>query len=725
MATAAQTISAAQAPLAWFNEFLKGELAPYPGRVAKVARMVIAATITMILVMTFRIPFGPYAAIYTFMISRESPRETVKSTLTEALVFACTAIYIVLGAMLFLSHPMMRLLWVITTLFLMFFATGTMTNYTAAARFGWLIVITIPLWDRHTTAEARLEGVLWAVAAIGLASLITVVLELIFAELQPGDDLTRLLADRLRSVEELLDCFAASSPAGAKIRDKITGQAMLGTSGLRRIIQRSNYTPLQAETMGAVVALVGRLVDVAANASYLTPELSAADQQRIGILTGNVGTLREDLLNRRIPQFKIFDGEISRALPLLREMETAVLLICKVFAGSHSVHRYAPPPSTTEPQPTLFAQDALSNPEHITFALKGCLAATLCYVVYNAIDWPGISTAVTTCFLTALSTIGSSRQKQVLRISGALLGAALGLGAQIFVLPHLDSIAGFTVLFVSVTTLGSWIATSGPRLSYLGLQLAVAFYIINLQEFTIQTSLAPARDRVVGILLGLVVMWVVFDQLWGIPAINQMKQALVSELRMLAQFSREPLSADYKVAAERSYALREGINKSSDIVRASADAILFEFGPSRQPNLAWRSSIRVWEPQLRTLFLTRIALWKYRAQLPGFELPDTVLASQHYFDEQSAELLDGIADRMEGKTTQQRADLEESFERVEQAVRSCRLGEPRKAPEPRLGILLQLCSRLKGLAIALDQEIQRPETAAPMQHELQSEVQAP
>jgi hypothetical protein len=33
----------------------------------------------------------------------------------------------------------------------------------------------------------------------------------------------------------------------------------------------------------------------------------------------------------------------------------------------------------------------------------------------------------------------------------------------------------------------------------------------------------------------------------------------------------------YKLAAERSYTLREAINKSFDSVRASADAILFEF----------------------------------------------------------------------------------------------------------------------------------------------------
>jgi len=50
-------------------------------------------------------------------------------------------------------------------------------------------------------------------------------------------------------------------------------------------------------------------------------------------------------------------------------------------------------------------------------------------------------------------------------------------------------------------------------------------------------------------------------------------------------------------------------------MRASADGVLFEFGPSRRQDLAWRSKFRQWQPQLRLLFVTEIALWKYRARL--------------------------------------------------------------------------------------------------------------
>src|SRR5262249_21194511 len=164
----------------------------------------------------------------------------------------------------------------------------------------------------------------------------------------------------------------------------------------------------------------------------------------------------------------------------------------EVLQGSRSIDMYLPA-SENVPRRAIFASDAFANPEHLRFALKGGLAAGGSYIIYKAVAWPEISTAVTTCLLTALTTIGASPQKQVLRIAGAIVGGFLiGMGSQIFVLPYLDSIGGFTVLFVLVTALSAWFLTSSPRLSYFGLQVAFAFYLINLQEFKIQTSLGVA-----------------------------------------------------------------------------------------------------------------------------------------------------------------------------------------------------------------------------------------
>jgi multidrug resistance protein MdtO len=70
--------------LASLGEMFKQEIAPYPGRGVMVARMVIAATITMILVMTLRIPGGFEGALYAFLVARDDFRSTLKSGIAMA-----------------------------------------------------------------------------------------------------------------------------------------------------------------------------------------------------------------------------------------------------------------------------------------------------------------------------------------------------------------------------------------------------------------------------------------------------------------------------------------------------------------------------------------------------------------------------------------------------------------------------------------------------------------
>jgi multidrug resistance protein MdtO len=670
MATLAQTLPESSPPIGWFGEFLKQELAPYPGRTGIVVRMVLAATLVMIICMTFRIPYGFQGAIYALLISRESPRTTLQSAGTILLVTGIGAAYVLISAEFVISIPILHFLWIIASFFLAFYVLSAVTNYGAASTFAIMIAVGVPFWDRLVPTETNVADTLWLSLAVAVGIVVTAAVELAFAHTRPGDDIVLPIAERLAAVQRVLACYADGHAVGQATVQKIIRLGMLGTSLLRRILRRSNYSRHYRAQMGGVVALVGSLVDITANLTQLNFELSSTDRKRLGDMASTVAIVRADLMNRRIPASIQFnpDDELSHGVPLLREMENTVSLIPLAFTGSRSIDEYIP--SDDIPRLKLVAPGAVVNPEHLKFALKGCLAASICYIIYNSIGWPGISTAVTTCLLTALSTIGSSRQKQILRFAGALVGGFLiGMGAQIFILPYVDSIAGFTVLFVVITALASWFMTSSPRLSYFGLQVALAFYLINVQEFSMQTSLSVARDRVVGILLGLFVMWLVFDQLWGASASLEMKRKFISIVRLLAQFTREPLSTDRRVTAERSYSLRETIDNSFDQVRALADGVLFEFGPSRQKDLALRSRIVRWQPQLRMLFLTRIALWKYRARLPGFELSQPIATAQREFDAGLANVLDGIADRMEGRSFVGEEDYVGSVESLDRAAR--------------------------------------------------------
>jgi multidrug resistance protein MdtO len=705
MGTLAQTVAESRPPLPWYWEFLKEELAPYPGRAEAVARMVIAATLVMVICMTFRISYAYQGAIFALLVSREDLRATLQSAGALLLVTVVSTAYLLISAWFVISFPVLHFLWIIVSFFVVFYVLSTMSNYGVAAPCAFIISLGVPLWDRHLSAERNVEDTLRVVLASSIGVVVTAAVELTLARMKPGDNVVLPITERLAAVESVLACYIEGHPVDRATEQKITRLGMRGTSILRRILRRSDYSPHYRAQMGGVVALVGWLVDIAEASTQLSFKFSDDDQKQLRELAAIVASIRTDLINRRTPDSIQFgpDNERSGGVPLLREMEKIVTQIPQVFAGSRSIDEYLPP-ADDMPGPKLFVADALTSPEHLEFAAKGCLAASLCYIIYNSIAWPGVSTAVTTCMLTALSTIGSSRQKQVLRFSGALVGGFLiGMGSQVFILPYLDSIAGFTVLFILVTAFSSWFMTSSPRLSYFGLQVALAFYLINLQEFAIQTSLSIARDRVVGVLLGLILMWFVFDQLWAVPAGVEMKRTFVSGLRLLAELARGPLPGREKSWSDDT--LRETISTNFDKVRSLADGVLFELGPSRQQDLALRSRIRQWQPQLRTLFLTQVALLKYRLQLPGFELPEAARAAEREFDDRLAMVLNDMANRLEGKTSREQEKFEDPFERLEQTIRSCCSEGPRKVLTAELQTFLALCRSAESLTISVNKEI--------------------
>ena len=687
-------------PLVWLREFFKEELAPYPGRGTLVARMVITATLVMLITMTFHLPFG-VQAIYALSISRDTHWATLKAVRLAVLVLAVGAGYVVIGTMFSLGDPMLRTLWVVASLFVAFLAIRLIADYGAAVGFGIMVALSLPILDQHISPELKVKETLWAAGQTILAAIIAVLVAFFFAGLKPRDFLLRFIDERLASIEDLLDCYATGRPVDEKIAKQITRMAMLGTSAMRRNILRSDYSPHYAEQMGVVVALVGRLVDISANLVSLEVRPSDEERNRIQTLAQNIAGLRADFQGGRIPQLSQLpvDRDTSPTTLLLPQMERTVSLIGEVFEGSQSLNAYTPSPSNEgEPPQTLFVRDAFTNPEHLKFALKGCLAASLCYIIYTALDWNGISTAVMTCVLTALTTIGSSRQKQFLRFAGAVVGGTISLIAQVFILPGFDSIAGFTLLFIIVSSVAAWIATSSPRLSYFGIQMALAFYLINLRDFGVQTSLVPGRDRVVGIMLGLAMMWFVFDQLWSTPTVVEMRKAFISLFRLLSQYVSDPLSNNRSATIQRGYSLRETINSGFDRVRALADVVWFEFGPSRQRDLATRRQILGLQPQLRTLFLSCVALIKYGLQIPGFELPESVRRAQQEFEEGLAGTLDAMADSLEGQPREGAQNLEVALARLKDSVRKLDSAESQVAS---MKTFLLLSERITSMTVSL------------------------
>jgi len=697
----------------WFWNFLKQELTPYPGRAWIVGRVTISASIVMLLIMTFRIPNGFLGAIFTLLLSRENPTATLRAGFQTVLIFSIGTLYTAFSVQVLIDDPLTHFFWVAISIFLCFYLLR-IVDYGIAVPLGFMVLGAVPLWDQIAfNVNARMELTLWLVGVVSLAVAVTVAVEYVFRHVHPTTDLSEGIEARLQTVENVLRSAAAGRPLDSEWQKKLSLYSTVGTSRLRRLILRSAYSSHFKAQMGTMIALVGRLIDIAASFQLTLSErmeaIDPADSERCLRLADEVMELSDDLMLRQLPaEIKRPLQEIPSQLPFLPTMERTVALIPKAFSGSESSDSLdtliAAPLDEAGPAP-LFVADAFSNPAHVYFALRGTLAAMVCYVTYTAIDWPGLSTSVVTCFITALSTIGSSRQKQVLRLSGAFIGGIIfGMGAQVFVLPYLDGIAGFTVLFAVVTAVSAWISTASARLSYLGVQLALAFYLVHLQEFTIQTSLSIARDRVFGVLLGLVSMGLFFDLLWVRNAINEMQAVFAHNLELFAELAEQLLEQDHIKAIKRIRQLRDQINEGFQAVTAQSDAVLLDFSPSRQQKLQIRKNIQRWQPTIRTLLQVQITAVQYLAQTPLSDLPQPVALAGTRFEEDVAQVMRAIAFEVSNRPVPTAPDIRLSAESVQQEIRKYYhdLGMP---VTPQASDIVGLCESLASVLSPLYEDI--------------------
>jgi multidrug resistance protein MdtO len=220
-----------------------------------------------------------------------------------------------------------------------------------------------------------------------------------------------------------------------------------------------------------------------------------------------------------------------------------------------------------------------------------------------------------------------------------------------------------------VTAISAWISTASARLSYLGVQLALAFYLINLQEFTIQTSLSIARDRVFGVLLGLVSMGLFFDLLWVRNAVGEMQAVFAHNLEMFAELAEQLLQPDQIEAIQRIRQLRDQINAGFQAVTAQSDAVLLEFGPSRQQKLQVRKNIQRWQPAIRTLLQVQITAVQYLARTPLSDLPGPIAQTGIDFEKDVAQVMRAMASEVNEKPVNAVPDIRLSAEKVQQEVR--------------------------------------------------------
>jgi multidrug resistance protein MdtO len=121
-----------------------------------------------------------------------------------------------------------------------------------------------------------------------------------------------------------------------------------------------------------------------------------------------------------------------------------------------------------------------------------------------------------------------------LRFVGCLIGAGLGLGAILLLMPDMTDLGDLLLLLAPVTLLAAWVGYGSERIAYAGLQIGLAFYLVVLQDYGPTISMYTARDRTIGILFGNVVVFAIFTTIWPVSVANVVRTNLTRALEQLA-----------------------------------------------------------------------------------------------------------------------------------------------------------------------------------------------
>ena len=186
----------------------------------------------------------------------------------------------------------------------------------------------------------------------------------------------------------------------------------------------------------------------------------------------------------------------------------------------------------------LLAPDARRNPAYLHFSLKTLLATLICYVFYTAADWQGLY------HYAELRDRRPAGRHDAKDMAAHRRGAArlLALLLIVFVQPSTDSLTGLLAMSLPVLALAAWIAAGSERIAYAGIQIGFTFALAFLSWFAPLTNLTELRDRVLGILLGVLVS-IVHLYLWPDSEAPQLKTRLAALYRRLADCLAAPKEA--------------------------------------------------------------------------------------------------------------------------------------------------------------------------------------
>lgn len=548
-------------------------VAPSPQRWEFALRLALICAMTTLVVEYYQTP-DPALTVYVVFFLNKPDRTT--SVLLNIVFLGLISLVIGLALVVtifVLDDPVWRVASIATISFALLFLTSASKLRPVGAIIALIVGYALDLLGSYHSGEIATRLLLYAWLFVSIPVGVSIAVNLLIAP-PPRRLVQRALARRLH-----LSAWMLRNPDD-EVRDTFTDclregageiPAWLKVAGVERTSPNTDIAALR-HAAGASTAIM-LLVDVITrDREPLLPASlreSAAD-----VLDQMAAVLRAGGYPMEIAFEADDSGLPPLAVAVLDDLREAI--IC-----------FAEPPSDPAPKPGkapgsgFFLPDAFTNPAHVQYALKTTAAAMFCYGFYTLLDWPGIHTCFITCYIVARSTAAEAVEKVTLRIVGCLLGAAVGITAIVLVTPSLTSIDSLMAVVFAGSLASAWVAVGSPRIAYAGFQIAFAFFLCVLQGPTPKFDMTIARDRVIGVLIGDIVSYVVFTRVWPISVALRVDPAIRALLqRMSAMMTTVGISARRSVAAD--------VLTARDAIESDLKLVAYEPRATR-PQQRWRN----------------------------------------------------------------------------------------------------------------------------------------
>jgi multidrug resistance protein MdtO len=610
--------------------FLRRELAPTPTRWRVASRLTIACTLAVALVGALHVPEGEFILVSLFVVSQGNSGASLEKGMQRLLATLVGGALALTTLVLSADKP-----WLLFPIHGIVVGVALFLSRTSTAPYAFLLlavtfVLVVPVYPLHP--EASLAVVLWRMALTSLGVVIGTAAQLL---LWPDDPEALLLADlrkRLEDTERLIGRILSHAEGAAPPADDdivatgITGQLDL----LQNAEARSRWLrPRHAEQI-ELITDVQRLVTAARRMARRLRghPLPAWARPRLLAIAARCARTREALRTCALvdeatgpPAAPVDATDVTslEVLAAVHEMENALdrLPLAMAFLAQGPS---APPREPVAPQPLFTADCTLANGEAVRFAIKAGVAVSISTVIIEALDAPGLATAIISCVVVAQSFFGAGLRKGMLRIAGATAGGMLALLVVVAVEPNMHTLASLLVVTVVCFGMAAWVQAGSSRIGYVGLQMSIVLALTLINTGGPTTDLIPVRDRLLGILLGIVVMGMVDVALWPVFGPAAMRTKLGRALQQMADFLR--LDAKREELARRERAL--GVYRTLGDILTMHDDLVME--PDLLDTFAFeRDALLRLTSAVEQVFLSLLAVARHRPP-PGSALGGAALA---------------------------------------------------------------------------------------------------